>query len=130
MAVRCHRTCAVAASTLAAMAFLVPSASAAADTTPPSAPSNATWEYEDCFLMFYTTWRPSTDNVDGPADLRYRFYRDGQLMTVLYNGSGTEVQGIASGQNWGSFHRAPDTVRAVDRAGNVSAPAAVIAKGH
>jgi DNA-binding beta-propeller fold protein YncE len=126
MAVRSRRTSAVTASILATMAFVVPSASAAADTTPPSAPTNATWQFEDCFLMFYATWRPSTDNVDGPADLKYRFYRDGRPMTVLYPG-GTEVQGWASGENWASFHQAPDAVRAVDRAGNVSAPATVAA---
>jgi hypothetical protein len=129
MAVRRRRTFAAVSSALAAMAIVVPSASAAADTTPPSAPSDVKWEYEDCFLMFYVTWQPSTDNVDGPADLKYRFYRDGRLMTASY-GRGTDVQGSAS-SNWASFAEgAPNTVRAVDRAGNVSAPAPVIATGH
>jgi hypothetical protein len=127
MAVRRRRTYAVAASTLAAIAFAVPSASAATDTTPPSAPSNATSEYDSCFLVFWSFWQPSTDNVDGPADLRYRLYRDGQLLGALYN-VGTEVRAYGSGDVWAAFDRAPDTVRAVDRAGNVSAPAVVEAR--
>jgi hypothetical protein len=124
MAVRRRRTCAVAASTLVAMAIAVPSEAAAADTTPPSAPTNATWFWDNCY-GFFANWRSSTDNVDGPADLRYRFYRDGRLVTVFSNGGGTEAQGSASGDNWALVERGPDTVRAVDRAGNVSAPAAV-----
>jgi hypothetical protein len=130
MAVRRRRTFAAVSSTLAAMAIVVPSASAAADTTPPSAPSNAWRGYDDCFMGFYVNWRNSTDNVDGPADLRYRFYRDGQLLTTAY-GNVTDVPGTEIDYNWAAFGaKVPDTIRAVDRAGNVSAPAPVIATGH
>jgi hypothetical protein len=119
-----RRAHAVAASALTALAIAAPSASAAGDTTPPTAPTNVTREFDNCF-GFFVRWHSSTDNVDSPADLRYRFYdRDGRL---LWGWDGTtDFAADPSGETINLIGiQAPSTARAVDRAGNLSAPASV-----
>jgi hypothetical protein len=79
------------------------------DQTAPTAPQNVLVREED--YDFVTTWDPSTDNVDpAPAyDILLEF--GGDLFTIRYAVSGTTYRG--------SFNSA---VRAVDQAGNRSAP--------
>ena len=79
------------------------------DQTAPTAPQNVLVREED--YNFVTTWDPSTDDV-GPApayDILLEF--GGDLFTIRYAVSGTTYRG--------SFNSA---VRAVDQAGNRSAP--------
>jgi chitinase len=79
------------------------------DQTAPTAPQNVLVREED--YNFVTTWDPSTDNVDpAPAyDILLEF--GGDLFTIRYAVTGTTYRG--------SFNSA---VRAVDQAGNRSAP--------
>jgi hypothetical protein len=116
-----RRPRAVAASALTALAIAAPSASAAGDTTPPTAPTGVTAEYDNCY-GFFVRWHSPTDNVDSPADLRYRFYdRDGRL---LWGWDGTtDFAADPSGETTILIGiQRPATARAVDRAGNLSAP--------
>jgi hypothetical protein len=116
-----RRARAAAALALAVTAIGAPSASAAADTTPPSAPTDVTAFLDNCFGSFIVQWQASSDNVDAAADLRYRFYdRDGRLMTG-FEGA-TEYDGDPTAM---LSPQRPHTARAVDRAGNVSTPAVV-----
>jgi chitodextrinase len=81
------------------------------DQIAPSAPQNVLVREDLDFYEFVTTWEPSTDNVDtAPAyDLLEGF--GGDLFTIRYAVSGTTYRG-----------RFTSGVRAVDQAGNRSAP--------
>jgi Fibronectin type III domain len=81
------------------------------DRTPPSAPQNVLVREDLDVYEFVTTWDPSTDDVDtAPAyDLLEAF--GGDLFTIRYAVSGTTYRG-----------RFASAVRAVDQAGNRSAP--------
>lgn len=82
------------------------------DQTAPTAPQNVFVSEEQDAYAFVTTWDPSTDNVDpAPAyDVLQGF--GGDLFTIRYAVSGTTYRGLFS-----------SAVRAVDQAGNRSAPA-------
>jgi hypothetical protein len=81
------------------------------DQTPPTAPQNVLVREEQDAYEFVTTWDPSTDDVDpAPAyDLLEAF--GGELFAIRYAVSGTTYRG-----------RFTSAVRAVDQAGNRSAP--------
>jgi hypothetical protein len=81
------------------------------DQIAPSAPQNVLVREDLDVYEFITTWDPSTDNVDpAPAyDLLEAF--GGDLFTIRYAVSGTTYRG-----------RFTSAVRAVDQAGNRSAP--------
>jgi hypothetical protein len=118
----------VAASTLAAMALGAPAASAA-DTTPPSAPSDTYLEIDYlCTGALFAHWRNANDNVDSPTQLRYRFY-DANGRALRFEVWGTDVpgdpqgNGSGIGETWMAMFSEVRTMRAVDRAGNLSAPA-------
>jgi len=81
------------------------------DQTAPTAPQNAQVRMDEEAYDWITTWDPSTDNVD-PApvyDVLQEF--GGDLFAVRYAVSGTTYRGQFS-----------SAVRAVDQAGNRSAP--------
>jgi hypothetical protein len=82
-----------------------------ADQTEPTAPQNVFVTEDQDVYEFVTTWDPSTDDVDpAPAyDLLAAF--GGDLFTIRYAVSGTTCRG-----------RFTSAVRAVDQAGNRSAP--------
>jgi chitodextrinase len=81
------------------------------DQTAPTAPQNVLLRMDEQTYQFISTWDPSTDNVD-PAPV-YDILREvgGDLFTIRYGVSGTTFRG-----QWA------DAVRAVDQAGNRSAP--------
>ena len=81
------------------------------DQTAPTAPQNVFVSEDQDVYEFVTTWDPSTDDVDpAPAyDLLEEF--GGDLFTIRYAVSGTTYRG-----------RFTSAVRAVDQAGNRSAP--------
>ena len=81
------------------------------DQTAPTAPQNVVVTEDQDAYEFVTTWDPSTDDVDpAPAyDLLELF--GGDLFTIRYAVSGTTYRGRLT---W--------AVRAVDQAGNRSAP--------
>jgi Fibronectin type III domain len=81
------------------------------DQTAPTAPQNVLVTEDMDVYEFVTTWDPSTDDVDpAPAyDLLQAF--GGDLFTVRYAVSGTTYRGVFT-----------SAVRAVDQAGNRSAP--------
>jgi hypothetical protein len=81
------------------------------DQTAPTAPQNVVVTEDLDVYEFVTTWDPSTDDVDpAPAyDLLEAF--GGDLFTIRYAVSGTTYRG-----------RFTSAVRAVDQAGNRSAP--------
>jgi hypothetical protein len=81
------------------------------DQTAPTAPQNVVVVEDQDVYEFVTTWDPSTDDVDpAPAyDLLEAF--GGDLFTIRYAVSGTTYRG-----------RFTSAVRAVDEAGNRSAP--------
>jgi chitinase len=81
------------------------------DQTAPTAPQNVLVTEDPDVYEFVTTWDPSTDNVDAaPAyDILQEF--GGELFTIRYAVSGTAYRG-----------RFASAVRAVDQAGNRSAP--------
>jgi hypothetical protein len=133
MAIRVFRTrrarVAIGAA-VAAMAIAAPSAAAAADTTAPSAPTEAGTYFDfRCTERQFVHWLPSTDNVDSLTDLRYRFYdAAGQ---VISRAATTDFQSDPyGGISYIDLPRVPVTVRAVDRAGNLSAPAPVVNEGR
>jgi hypothetical protein len=125
---RARRISVTAAAVVAMAVAVVPSAAAAADTTPPSVPRETYYHWDfQCTGVHFAWWRPSTDNVDSRAELRYRFYdAEGRLLRM---GEQSEFQsdpgtdGRHTNGTWVGFLTAPRTVRAVDRAGNLSAPA-------
>jgi hypothetical protein len=119
----------IASAAVAVSGIAASPAAAAADTTPPSLPPEAFYHWDfQCTGVHFAWWRPSTDNVDSRAQLRYRFY-DAQGRLLSGAGGTSEFQtdpgtdGQYSGGTWTGFLSAPQTVRAVDRAGNLSAPA-------
>ena len=125
---RDRRILVTAAAVAALLGAGTPSAVAAADTTPPSAPTETYYHWDfQCTGVHFAWWRPSTDNVDSRADLRYRFYdAEGRLLRAgdqseFSSNPGTD--GRYTDGTWAGFLTAPRTVRAVDRAGNLSAPA-------
>ena len=81
------------------------------DQTAPTAPQNVLVTEDMVLYDFITTWDPSTDDVD-PApvyDILQEF--GGDLFTLRYAVSRTTFRGLF-----------PSAVRAVDQAGNRSAP--------
>jgi hypothetical protein len=82
------------------------------DRTAPTAPQNVVVTEDPEVYEFVTTWDPSTDDVDpAPAyDLLEGF--GGDLFTIRYAVAGTTYRGPFT-----------SAVRAVDQAGNRSAPA-------
>jgi hypothetical protein len=81
------------------------------DRTAPTAPQNVVSREDPVVYNFDTTWDPSTDDVD-PAPA-YDILREaaGDLFTVRYAVPRNSYRG-----------QLPDAVRAVDQAGNRSAP--------
>jgi hypothetical protein len=125
-AMRVYRTVAVS---LAALAVAAPAASAGVDTRAPSAPTD-TFLVVDylCTGALFAHWRNSYDDVDSPTQIRYRFYdADGKALRFEYWGTDVpgDVQGdrTAIGETWMGMLPSVRTMRAVDRAGNLSAPA-------
>jgi hypothetical protein len=81
------------------------------DRTAPTAPQNVLVREEQDAYEFVTTWDPSTDDVDpAPAYDLLEAFR-GELFTIRYAVTGTSYRG-----------RFASAVRAVDQAGNRSAP--------
>jgi hypothetical protein len=122
---------ATVAVSLAAMAVAAPSASAQPDTTAPSAPTDTYLEFDYlCTGAYFAHWRNSHDNVDSPTQIRYRFYdADGRVLTFDPWGADVpgdpEADGSGIGETWMGMLPSVRTMRAVDRAGNLSAPAPV-----
>jgi chitinase len=81
------------------------------DQTAPTAPQNVFVSEEQDAYQFVTTWDPSTDNVDPAPAYDVLQAWGGDLFTIRYAVSGTRYRGL-----WSS------AVRAVDQAGNRSAP--------
>jgi chitodextrinase len=81
------------------------------DTTPPTAPTNLTGSTSPGCGFLDFIWSGSSDNVDLPGQLEYEIYEDGSF------------RGMWQGEVFeGSFGRHRYHIRAVDRAGNHSAP--------
>jgi predicted phage tail protein len=96
----------------ASVTVTVPSTSD--DRTPPTPPGNPMIREEEDAYAFITTWTASTDDVDPPSSLTYELLQlwAGELFVVRYGITGTSTSGPFA-----------TAVRAVDRAGNRSAPA-------
>jgi chitodextrinase len=89
---------------------------ASTDTTPPTAPTNLRVFDEDGCGEVELRWTQSTDNQDPQSAIRYRIFINGVLDLFDPIGTGRWITyGIVDGQN--TF-----VLRAVDSAGNVSAP--------
>jgi Fibronectin type III domain len=89
---------------------------ASTDTTPPSAPTNLHVSDNDGCGEVDLTWTQSTDDQDPQSAIRYRIFINGVLDFFTPIGTGrTITYGIVDGTN--TF-----VLRAVDSAGNVSAP--------
>ena len=121
----------VIASAALAVSAVAASPAAAADTTAPSPPTDAYLVFDSlCTGAYYAHWRNSTDNVDSPTQLRYRFYDgDGEALEFAHWGRDVpgdpQANGSGSGETWFGMFPSVRTMRAVDRAGNLSAPVAV-----
>jgi chitinase len=84
------------------------------DVTPPSAPTNLfVSSSHDCEVR--VTWTASTDDQDPPEAIRYQIFINGTLDSGVMGATRQVTYGLATGRN--TF-----VVRAVDSAGNVSAP--------
>jgi hypothetical protein len=84
--------------------------------TPPSTPTNVRIVDGGC-VEFWLGWTQSTDDIDPQDAIEYEIYVNG-VLSPLPVGGGIDrdfVYGTAGGEN--TF-----TVKAVDRAGNTSAP--------
>lgn len=101
---------------LAVLALVVPAtlavtpAQAAADTTPPTAPSNLTTSWLRCDAV-WLRWQESTDDVGVVA---YDIYHDGQHMQTVRAPTWAARLTLVPGVTWGMY------VNARDAAGNVS----------
>lgn len=88
---------------------------AAADRTPPTAPSNLTVAFDDWTCLYDASWNASRDDVDDPSavtyDLLARSRLTGELHVVRYGHRGTNVN---------DFSFEIGGVRAVDTSGNAS----------
>jgi opacity protein-like surface antigen len=121
----------IASAALAVSAFAASPAAAAADTTPPTPPTDAYLVFDSlCTGAHYAHWRNSTDNVDSPTQLRYRFYDgDGEALEFAHWGRDVpgdpQANGSGIGGTWFGMFPSVRMMRAVDRAGNLSAPVAV-----
>jgi alpha-tubulin suppressor-like RCC1 family protein len=98
---------------------LVPSAVTEPDTTPPSAPGTPAGQSSSSSTI-NLSWAAATDNIS--TSLRYRLFEDSEtnLVAELTSSSTTTVSYTRSGLAADSTHTY--WVRAVDAAGNVSAP--------
>jgi hypothetical protein len=114
---------------VSAIAVLAAPASAA-DRTPPTPPTDVYLVFDSlCTGAHYVHWRSSTDDVDAPTDLRYRFY-DGDGEALVFNHWGRDVPADPQrDETWFGMFPSVRTMRAVDRAGNLSAPVAVALAG-
>jgi chitodextrinase len=89
-----------------------------ADVQPPSTPTNLSADgYGDGSTELLVTWTASTDDLDPQSIIRYDVYVNGVLEDIAVGRSRSTVYGV-----WGSN---TIEVRAVDTAGNASAPATV-----
>jgi hypothetical protein len=118
-----------------AVGISTPPASADSDTTAPTAPSVAGTVHDiRCTGLRFVHWRAdSIDNIDARTDIRYRFFdTDGKPIT--FPTWGTDLPGDSvQMDSWSrGFDPAivPVTVRAVDQAGNLSAPTSVTNEGR
>ena len=92
------------------VALAVTPAQAAADTTPPTAPSNLTTSWLRCDAV-WLRWQESTDDVGVVA---YDIYHDGQHMQTVRAPTWAARLTLVPGVTWGMY------VNARDAAGNVS----------
>src|SRR5215211_2085950 len=90
---------------------------ASSDVTPPSAPTNVHITGSFGCPEFFVGWTQSTDDTDPQSLIEYEIYVNGVLSSLPVSAGVDEdfVYATASGAN--TF-----TVKAVDRAGNTSAP--------
>jgi hypothetical protein len=92
------------------------SVAAAADRTPPTAPSNLTVEFDPVSCLYDASWSAASDDVDDPSELVYdvlaRDWMTGESYVVAYGVRATSVS---------RFSAEVTAVRAVDSAGNPSA---------
>ena len=84
------------------------------DRTAPSSPGSPTTREKEDEYGFVTTWTASTDSFDPSSSLKYDLLQEwaGALFTAKYGVAGTQYEGVFI-----------SAVRAVDPAGNRSAPA-------
>jgi chitinase len=99
--------------TPASSAVTVTVASASGDRTAPTSPANVVTTLNEEAYDWTTTWDASTDDVDPQSSIAYDTLQlwAGELFTALYGATGTSVTSAFA-----------SAVRAVDRAGNRSAP--------
>jgi chitodextrinase len=88
---------------------------ASTDTTPPTAPTNLQVFDQDGCGEVEVRWTQSTDDQDPQSAIRYRIFINGTLDVTTIGTGRTITYGIVTGEN--TF-----VLRAVDSAGNVSAP--------
>jgi chitodextrinase len=91
---------------------------ASTDTTPPTAPTTLHVSDEDGCGEVELRWTQSTDNQDPQSAIRYRIFINGEPDPVGFDAIGTGrwiTYGVVDGTN--TF-----VLRAIDSAGNVSAP--------
>ena len=97
----------------ASSAVTVTIGSASADRTAPTSPANVVTTLNEEAYDWTTTWAASTDNVDQQSSIAYdtlQLWAD-ELFTAHYGVTGTSVRSAFA-----------SAVRAIDRAGNRSAP--------
>jgi chitodextrinase len=90
------------------------------DTEPPAPVTGLQGMAEPDFFVF-VSWAPSTDNVTLPGGLRYRLHFEDGPSIVLNHTTFSAERDMPGPQLFGCF----PTVRAIDRAGNESAPRSV-----
>jgi hypothetical protein len=93
-------------------------AAASTDTTPPTAPTTLRVSDEDGCGEVELRWTQSTDDQDPQSAIRYRIFINGKPDPVGFDAIGTGrwiTYGLVDGTN--TF-----VLRAIDSAGNVSAP--------
>jgi chitodextrinase len=88
---------------------------ASTDTTPPTAPTNLDVDNVDWCGEVEVEWTQSTDDQDPQSAIRYRIFINGTLDFTAIGTRRAITYGIVDGEN--TF-----VLRAVDSAGNVSAP--------